>query len=187
MWVTTEIEGFHGTTLAFAESILREGFKSRDKDYDWLGDGVYFFQDGPYRAREWAQDWAVRKYGGEAVVVGATISLQRATLMDLIDIDWPERLKTFYVEYLQYCLLNRKPIPKQNPEESGAHYLDRDVVNQAVLHWGRNGTPIRAVRAAFEEGEPVYEDSAIYDRAQVQISIRDVSLIRKTWIEWEIE
>jgi hypothetical protein len=181
------VEGFHGTTLAAAQSILHDGFKLSEKRWDWLGDGVYFFQDGPYRAREWALEWAVARYGGEAAVLGASIRLERATLMDLIDTDWSERLKTLYLEYVEYREREGKPIPQQNPKLSGRHDLDRDVVNFAVRLWGQKGTTIRAVRGAFEEGDRVYENSAFYDRAHVQIAVRDVSLIENPWIEQDIE
>ncbi len=66
MWSTTTVEGFHGTTLAAAQSIERDGFKLSEKRWDWLGDGVYFFQDGPYRAR--ALEWAVAVMEGRRSV-----------------------------------------------------------------------------------------------------------------------
>jgi hypothetical protein len=184
MWSTTSIEGFHGTTLVAAESIVRNGFKHSEKDYDWLGDGVYFWQDGPYRAREWALKWAVRHYGGEAAVVGAKVNLERSTLMDLIDIQWWDRLRTFYEKYLEYCTRTGKGIPKQEADRlSGAHRLDRAVVNYAIDFCRKMGDSITAVRAAFIEGKLVYPSSAFYDRAHVQIAVREGGLIGNTWIE----
>ncbi|HMD98613.1 MAG TPA: hypothetical protein VKM93_14935 [Terriglobia bacterium] len=187
MWSTTTFEAFHGTTLAAAESILRDGFKQSERDYDWLGDGVCFFQDGPYRAREWALNWAVRPYRGEAAVVGATIRLERATLMDLIDIRWCDWLKRFYEGYVKDREFHNKAIPKQRPHTSGAHRLDCQVVNEAVIYWRKKRQPISAVRGAFEEGDRVYPTSAFYDRAHVQIAIRDLSLVNNAWIEQDIE
>ena len=41
---------------------------SSENDYDWLGSGIYFWEEGPKRALEWAQ----RKFGFEkAAVIGA--------------------------------------------------------------------------------------------------------------------
>jgi hypothetical protein len=159
-WLTTitTVDGFHGTTGAKAETIVREGFDQSENDFDWLGSGVYFYQDGPYRAEKWALEWAVKRYGGEAAVVGATIMLERSTLMDLIDMLWSERLRTFYKEYRDYCVRFGKPIPEQqaHPEVPRAHRLDCDVVNKFVHYYStKKATPISAVRAAFEEGKLV--------------------------------
>jgi hypothetical protein len=51
-----EIYGFHGTNIDSAKSILEKGFEQSQKRYDWLGDGIYFWQDAPERAWEWAKD-----------------------------------------------------------------------------------------------------------------------------------
>ena len=45
-----QVYGFHGTSIDAAEVILREGFRPSRNAYDWLGDGIYFFQDAPLRA-----------------------------------------------------------------------------------------------------------------------------------------
>jgi hypothetical protein len=62
--------GFHGTSVERAERILAHGFEASRNDYDWLGDGAYFFQDALGRAREWAQ-----RFGSQAAVIGAEIDL----------------------------------------------------------------------------------------------------------------
>ncbi|HEU4883856.1 MAG TPA: hypothetical protein VFT45_16470 [Longimicrobium sp.] len=47
--------GYHGTSAEAARRILSSGFEISRNEYDWLGDGAYFFQDAPLRAREWAK------------------------------------------------------------------------------------------------------------------------------------
>jgi len=37
------VYGYHGTSAAAAELILRDGFMASKRSYDWLGDGVYFW------------------------------------------------------------------------------------------------------------------------------------------------
>ena len=54
-------------------------FQLSRNDYDWLGDGVYFFQDGLLRAWQWARE----RHGDEAAVIGAEIRL--VDCMDLLD------------------------------------------------------------------------------------------------------
>ncbi len=49
------IRGYHGTSATQAAGILRDGFLASDNDYDCLGNGVYFFEDGLAQARAWAR------------------------------------------------------------------------------------------------------------------------------------
>ena len=44
---------------------------SSDNDYDWLGNGIYFWEEAPARAYEWAK-W---KFEDDAAVIGAKIRL----------------------------------------------------------------------------------------------------------------
>ena len=69
-----------------ADIIEREGFRLSQNDYDWLGDGVYFFQDGLFRAWQWARD----RHGDDAAVIGADIRL--VDCMDLLGVSWNEVL-----------------------------------------------------------------------------------------------
>ena len=47
---------YHGTTLEEANSIVNEEkFDPSNGDEHWLGDGIYFFEDDPDMAREWAK------------------------------------------------------------------------------------------------------------------------------------
>lgn len=39
-----EVTGFHGTSRASSGSILANGFDLSRNEYDWLGEGVYFFR-----------------------------------------------------------------------------------------------------------------------------------------------
>jgi len=167
------ITGYHGTSSRFVEAILSEGFRSSRNEYDWLGDGVYFFQDAPDRAQEWAQCL----YGEDAVVMMAEVNLKDC--MDLLDIRWSSFLAEAYDQFLGHARQAEMSLPRQT---SGAHRLDRAVINYAVGVLRRQRIMIRSVRAAFSEGRPVFPNSAIYDRSHVQIAIRDVSVIHSVQV-----
>ena len=48
--------GFHGTSVDSARKILDEQrMIPSTKEYDWLGHGIYFWEDDPVRALEWAK------------------------------------------------------------------------------------------------------------------------------------
>jgi hypothetical protein len=162
------VYGYHGTTIQAATSILREGFRFSRNEYDWLGDGIYFFQDAPTRAWE----WATTHYGVEAAVLGAVIRLEDC--MDLLDIQWAPVLAEAYDAFLTQLKRVQMSIPRQT---SGAHRLDRAVINYAIGILAEQGIVIRTVRGAFSEGSPVFPRSALFDRAHVQIAVRDIALI----------
>ena len=63
--------GFHGTSAEAARRILSTGFEISRNEYDRLGDGAYFFQDAPARALGWAR----RRFGDDAAVIGAEMTL----------------------------------------------------------------------------------------------------------------
>jgi hypothetical protein len=140
--------GYHGTSTAVAQTVLRDGFKISCNVYDWLGDRVYFFQDAPNRARE----WAAQRYGDDGVVIRATIRLDDC--LDLLDIKANDLLVETYNAYVELARQAGAPLPRQT---AGAHRLDRVIVNLAVeFAAARYGMTIRAVRGVFGDGLPVF-------------------------------
>ena len=56
------VYGFHGCSRDVAEMLLSGkdvSLNSSENDYDWLGSGIYFWEEAPHRALEWAQ----KKFG----------------------------------------------------------------------------------------------------------------------------
>lgn len=164
--------GFHGTTAAAAQRILASGFAISRNEYDWLGDGAYFFQDARQRALEWART----RFGRASAVLGAEIDLTGC--MDLLDVGWQEFIQVSYEGVVSQLRERSLPLPRQT---AGAHRLDRHVLNHAIGVLGEHGVPVRSVRAAFIEGTPLFPGSALWSRAHVQIAVRDTSAILSVW------
>jgi hypothetical protein len=164
--------GYHGTSVERAARILAEGFQASRNDYDWLGDGVYFFQDSPARARE----WAVERFGEAAAVLGAEIDLNGC--LDLLDPKWHRIVRRSYADLMERLRRMGAEKPRQT---RGAHRLDRAVLNHAVRLSTKRGFTIRSVRGAFVEGEPLFPGSAMFSKSHVQIAVRDPSAILRTW------
>lgn len=63
--------GFHGCHKDVFDSVVKGGqhLKRSENEYDWLGNGIYFWENSPERAL----DWAKSRYKDEACVVGAVI------------------------------------------------------------------------------------------------------------------
>src|SRR5437588_5660092 len=107
--------GYHGCTRESADRILAESrFLPSARAYDWLGEGIYFWEYAPYRALEWA---IIRcsHLGGEPAVLGATLRLGRC--MNLLDTAHAVGLMDAYTR------LSLHKLPQNL--SSGAHFLDR--------------------------------------------------------------
>ena len=164
--------GFHGTSAGAAQRILTTGFEVSRNEYDWLGDGAYFFQDAPARALEWAR----QRFGDDAAVVGAEIDLDDC--IDLLDIPWHSQVRSAYPRYLARLRETGESVPRQS---AGAHRLDRNVMNYLIDLLTERGTRVASVRAAFAEGEPAFPGSALLSRSHVQIAVRTPAVILRTW------
>jgi hypothetical protein len=170
--------GYHGTNKAAASAILKEGFKQSSRSEDWLGDGAYFFQDAPRRAWE----WAAGRFGADASVVEAKIEIR--DFIDLLDTKWSSWLVTVHDEYVRRQKEAAVPLPVQR---GAAHRLDRAVLNFAVDVLEDDGQAVRGIRGAFQEGFPVFPNSALFTLSHVQIAVRDLSLISECRILTELE
>lgn len=162
------VRGYHGTSRAASETILKEGFHPSQNTYDWLGTGIYFWQDAPRRAQEWAET----RHATSAAVLEATISL--IDCLDLLDIGWQNAIRQAYASLVMRLADAGRPLPRQT---AGAHRLDRAVIDFLVGVLEDAGGTIRSVRAPFTEGQSLFPDSALTGRGHVQVAVRDPAVI----------
>lgn len=169
---TIQVFGYHGTSTEKANTILSEGFRVSDNDYDWLGECVYFFQDAPYRAMQ----WATQQHPQNPAVIRAVIQLDNC--IDLLDIKWFPPLKIVYNSFREGYQRFERPLPKQNPTLSKAHRLDCAFFNYATELLRSQRQEMEAIRAVFVEGENMFPSSAIFDLAHIQIAVKNTALIK---------
>lgn len=160
--------GFHGTTELAGRRILEDGFSVSQNDYDWLGDGIYFFQDAP----QLALDWARQKSTAFPCVLEAHILIK--DFIDLLDPKWSTWLANVHDRYVIELKAAKKLAPMQR---GGAHRLDRAVLNYAVAVRTAEGYHVGGIRGAFVEGRPVFPNSALFTKSHIQIAVRDRSYI----------
>jgi hypothetical protein len=113
-------------------------------------------------------------------VLGAEIDL--TDCLDLLAVRWRRILAVAHEDYVRQLAINGAKPPRQT---AGAHRLDRIVINYAAEVLARDGVLVRSVRAPFEEGPPMYEGSALRTLSHVQIAVREMSAIQRTWVETE--
>ena len=156
------VYGFHGCRKSVAEALLsgRDVMLSSDNDYDWLGSGIYFWEEAPARAFLWAR----RKFGNDASVIGAKIRLGRC--LNLMDVEAYGPLRDTY----EVLKASGRVLPVNTPHY---HRLDCLVINTAMEYAEKVvDRPYDTVRCPFAEGHPVFPDSRLFDLSHIQIAVR---------------
>lgn len=166
--------GYHGTNVESANGILKDGFLPSQREHDWLGEGVYFFQDAPVRALRWAIE---HHPGIQPAVICSELELDNC--LDMLDTVWFEGIQRVFEVLAKRCDRDGIILPRQT---SKAHRLDCAVLNLTVSQLINQGFHVSSLRAAFVEGDVLYQESALYNLAHVQIAVRDLSVVRRSWL-----
>jgi hypothetical protein len=182
------ILGFHGCDRSVGEEVIRgnRALNRSTNSYDWLGEGIYFWENNPERALEFAVDLKKhprkdRPTVTEPYVVGAVICL--GYCMNLVEKRYLEILKSSYELLIESLHVEKKPIPENKPLKSGKDLLLRDldcaVINAAVAyHQHDTGEIFDSVRGMFIEGEEIYEKAGFREKNHIQLCIRNPNYIK---------
>ena len=181
---------FHGCDEETYKKVLynHESLLPSLNSYDWLGNGIYFWENSLSRAKEWAISYCERhnkKYPNKEkktpAVIGAVISLGHC--LNLTDYGSSEILKSGY-EILSYELAiigQEMPINKdiKGSRDLLLRELDCAVIERIHQYNKELGKrSYDSVRGIFIEGKPVYSKSGIMEKTHVQICIINPNCIK---------
>lgn len=172
--------GFHGCNRDTYEDVLFKGkpLRKSENSYDWLGHGIYFWEQNFLRAR----DWAKQRYGEEnAYVIGAVIDL--GYCLNLTDSFSSAYLVMGYELLKLRCEMANIPLPTNRPSKKTTDILLRDLdcaVIQQIHDCSQevNGVEFDSVRGIFLEGPPPYPGSEFREKTHVQLCIRNPNCIK---------
>lgn len=154
-----------------------------EKAYDWLGSGIYFWENDPERALEWATQKAESGAYEKPFVLGAIIDL--GNCLDLITRKYVPLVQTSYrMLKRQFDAIGQKmPVnldAKGDPNSDKlVRKLDCAVINNVHTLVGEMKLPeFDTVRGLFPEGNEIYDGARFRERTHTQIAVRTDSCIK---------
>lgn len=173
--------GFHGTEKSIVDKVVAgktNHLIKSDSNFEWLGHGIYFWENDPQRGLEWAQNGNAKKKIAEPSVVGAILDLG-------LCLDLTTRMGLDEVEeaYATLCDTYAKAKLKLPINTGGRDQFKRELDCQVIqaLHLYRKDKelpPYDSVRAPFPEAAPLYEGASFRSRNHIQLAIINTDCIR---------
>ena len=170
--------GFHGCDKTVVDAVVagKTDLLSSTNDYDWLGNGIYFWENNEERAWQWAKDLAKRKNSQikEPAVVGAIIDL--GYCFDLTDSTYLQELKAAYEAMVTVYKESGIELPKNtsigNSTDLLIRKLDCAVVQTALTYnQDANAHPYDSVKGVFWEGQELYPNAGFREKNHIQICV----------------
>ena len=168
------IIGYHSCDKEVGLKILngKEDLIKSNNPWDWLGEGVYFWEQNPYKALEYSLEVAKGKQFNKKkintpFILGTIIEL--GNCLNLLE---PQSLEIIKKSFTSLKNINKEagtilPINKGNNRA-----LDCAVISythQSLVQ--ENKQPYDTVRSTFNEGKEVYEGSAFTTRNHIQVCV----------------
>jgi len=188
--------GFHDCDAETCSALLTAPTKIiySDKPYDWLGHGMYFWENNYDRALQWAKDKKARGDIKTPAVIGAVLYLGHC--LDLLDSQFVKMIKGYYKPLVaRYEILNEE-LP-QNKDLNQDRYKDKifreldctliEFMHSAILEQIIDEKKEKGYsefklfdssRGVFTEGGPAYPGAGILEKSHIQICVRNPNCIK---------
>jgi hypothetical protein len=187
--------GFHGCLKSTGTKIkVGSDFIHSQNKYDWLGHGIYFWENNLSRAIDWAKQsskkesnifkrWLDRypnmlskdaeqhaKDYFEPCVLGVVVDMI-GNWIDLMDANHTQHLQKIAKDYIQ----SKQQLGQSIPNNKGvSRELDCDIVNHFVQEIQKqHNIVVDGVRGAFVEGDELYQSAGFYQKTHIQLSVRN--------------
>ena len=180
------IHAFHGCDRELAEAIFagEESLNPGQNSYDWLGHGIYFWENDHVRAYQYAVDLSENPKSKVdfPAVVGATIDL--GYCFNLLGRDALAELREGYDLLSELCQAEGLPLPENRTGRNGEtdlllRHLDCAAIQ--TVHQFRRAAELKSydsVRGVFWEGAPLYEGAGFKEKNHIQVCICNPNCIK---------
>ncbi len=189
------ILGFHGCDKSLVNDVLTGGktLLGSDNEYDWLGHGVYFWENSVARACEYAHHLKdnpriSRSPIEEPAVIGAIINL--GYCLDLLDYKNLKLLKSAY-DVLSITH-NASNFPQNRRAKESYELMLRELdcavietVHTIMEKAGEDG--FDSVKGVFFEGTEIYPGAGFREKDHIQICIKNPNCIKGYFLPRELD
>jgi hypothetical protein len=179
------VVGYHGCDRHVANKLLEgTAFNASDNGWDWLGQGIYFWEANPRRGLEFAQmlsRWRRQHGVGREIsdpwVIGAVVDL--GFCLDLTTSTGIQAVASTHDDFQTYCERAGIAVPKNEGGDNVFRRLDCAVINHLHAVRAGNGLPaFDSVKGVFIEGGPIYPGSGFRRSTHVQLCVRNPACIK---------
>jgi hypothetical protein len=190
--------GFHGCDKSVRDAVVNNRIKQlkpSENNYDWLGNGIYFWENDISRAYKYAVELSQKPHLSPGVintpaVLGAVLDL--GYCLDLLDSEHLKLVKSGYEYFVAICKKNHRPLPSNIAVEKEGDLLLRHLdcaVIETVHQYNRDakGLAFDSVRGVFPEGKVLYPNAGFREKDHIQIAVRNPNCIKGFFIPREIE
>lgn len=173
------IVGYHGCDASVGEAVLagKDELKPSEQDYDWLGNGIYFWADSPERAWDWSLAGKAAGKIKTPFVVGALV--YPGLCLNLTDYGVVEELRAAF-KVLESSR-SGDGMPKNSRPKSGVPLVRRlDCAVIEMLHQLRRDTGLDSydtVFGVFDEGDEAYPGAGFKEKTHIQLAVRNPDVI----------
>lgn len=138
---------------------------------EWLGHGVYFWENDPERALDWAKNGKTKGNITTPAVAGAIIDL--GLCLDLTTMTGLTEVEKAFGILRDTCQRYGTPLPRNTGgKDKLKRELDCAVIQALHSYRAQEGlVPYDSVRAPFPEDAPLYEESGFRKKNHTQICI----------------
>jgi hypothetical protein len=195
--------GFHGCDLEVRNKLVNnpDSIEISKKPYDWLGHGIYFWENNYTRALEWAQEKKDRGKIDKPAVLGAV--LQLGYCCDFLDSKFIKLIRRHHGTMAENYKIAGVPLPENIDKPDDTHHdklirkLDCAVIefmHQNILEqYNKNMEEDRysdtkvfdSTKGVFTEGGPAFVGSGLLEKSHIQICIRNMNRIKGLFIPRE--
>jgi hypothetical protein len=175
------IIGYHSCDKEVGLKVLngKEDLIKSNNQWDWLGEGVYFWEQNPFRGLDYSLEVAKGKQFNKKkittpFVLGAIIEL--GNCLNLLEPKSIDILKESYFGFCNFCNKTNSIIPKNIGNNRALDCAVIRYTHQSFVQ--KNKLPYDTVRSTFNEGKEIYEGSAFTTRNHIQVCVTNLSMIK---------
>lgn len=183
--------GFHGCDLDTCQQLINSPNEIHFKinPYDWLGNGMYFWENDLSRAQQWAEQKYKRGEIKQPGVLGAVIDLGHCC--DFLSLKHTKHLSKYYqLMSKAIAILPENEDVKSDPHKDKLlrkldcsviefmHDTMQDEHRVELETYGHSNTKLYdSVRSAFLEGAPIFPGAGLKMKSHIQICVRNPDCI----------